>query len=74
MSRNENALEFSEHCIQQLIKRRERVIKNSFSAGGVPKPRLKAQNVLSVDQLGFACERAAKAQQVSVASNGTDST
>lgn len=55
MSRNDDAVQFSEYSVAQLLKRRERFIKNSFAVAGAIKN--KKPNVNSFEHLGYFIDR-----------------
>lgn len=57
MSRNDEAMEFSEYSVQQLIKRRERVIKNSFAVTGTQTLKAKNKNFNTFEHLGYFVDK-----------------
>ncbi len=54
MSRNDKAIEFNTFAVDQLNKKRERVIKNTFAANGAPKQRNMGK---TFDHLGYYADK-----------------
>ena len=57
LTRNDDAMDFSDYCVTQLNKKKERLLRNTFS-GREPQPlRLAPQLTSSYGRLGYYVDK-----------------
>lgn len=54
--RNDEAVEFSQYCVQWLQKKREKIIKNSFAAN-INMKRIGPNNITQYDHIGYCPDK-----------------